>query len=533
VICKYPREKQALMKTKKTFTYALATFMFLTGCAGVEKNIVAVSDRINQEVVSPNKDLRLIATLSGKLDESVLATAKLKTYSDDTIACLYKALVDSAFYFHEDDRYVKLQRRVLAEKVRRNKYDRWDLIDMCKSYMLVREFSEAAILQKQLSDIELITVPEVTIAPSVAQAVHWRVYDVSDKGLKAELKALPLEHGPAVIMVIQPGCVFAEAAMGQIADDKELLPVFTKYGTIVTEQFDGSGIVKFKEDFKFKNVYIIENEKSFPGLAFDASPHFYFLKDGKIVDQFMGWDSENPENGIGKLRKAMESIIDMSHAEIVSQNTNNPAGADVASVSPVIRYSTATLSKDTTTSVVQQDDSPVLMKDLLSTVPQKDRSEFLSKLLINDGRVLSTDNASLSKTLNDVEIDKVLKVLYTESSWHGANKSHQLVQPSEVLKNVPEAVRNEFMDNIMYWHGRIVSVYVDNLRKVMGERKARKILEKLLPVAGDKSACSGSICLDTFCGPEKTIDGAIVYSAIPKSGWASSPACNQSSLGTN
>ena len=303
------------MKIKITFAYALIPFLLLSGCAGMEKKVSTISDGIIKESLSHDTDLRHIMALLTQFDDSAFSAAKLKTYSDRTVSRLYEALGTTVFYFHENDRYLGLQSRVLAEKIRRGKYNNHDLVDMCQSYLSERMFAEAASLHKAFSAVKLPTVPEVTVSSGAEQATRWRVYNISAKGLKAELKALPLDHGPAVIMVMQTGCHFSQEAMEQIVADKELAPVFEKYGMLLAEQFDAVGITLWQEHFNFPNIYIAERTKYFPGLAFDSFPHFYFFKDGKIIAQFEGWDSKNPDGGIGKLRKALATIIDMPPAD--------------------------------------------------------------------------------------------------------------------------------------------------------------------------------------------------------------------------
>ena len=172
-------------------------------------------------------------------------------------------------------------------------------------------------------------------------------------------------------------------------------------------------------------------------------------------------------------------------------------------------------------------DQPVLMKDLLAALPKEDRDEFVGGLLINDGRVLSSCVVPLERTLSDDGVEKILKLLYAKSTWQSSGKSKQLVPVAELLKDVPEKVRYGFTDNMMYWNGRIVSVYARDLRKVLGEDKTEKIIQSLFPFADDTAPCVNGVCLNTICGVKKTGDGKTSYTGIPKSGWACASVCKQ------
>ncbi len=278
----------------------------LTGCVSREAGVRHIAGKIQD--VEFVRRLVDISRPAARLRDSELAESRLRTYSDETIERLYQALAHVTFFLAEQHRYVRLQQDVLSEKTRRHTRNRGDVKDMYKAYVGARLFDEARELRSISPEGEFPTIPEIVIASGVPAMARWRAYDVSDLGRTARLIELPLERGTSVVLTMWTGCSVSERALTDILNDGEFAERFRAHGLLLTERFDAVGVEKWKEHFKFSDVYIANKASDFPGLNFLASPQFFFLKGGKVVYEFRGWSSHEDSRTRASLRRGMKAL---------------------------------------------------------------------------------------------------------------------------------------------------------------------------------------------------------------------------------
>ena len=209
-----------------------------------------------------------------------------------------------SFLFPEKDLYISLQQETLNEKIRRGKHTDPEIKQMFTAYLRARIFNKAEALRNQFPSLALPVLP-VKIVDNLTENTAERAYRVSRDGKEAEMTALSLDKGPKLVMVMFTGCSVAEKAMKQIMEDPELSAAFKKYGILLTSSFDAQGIVKWKEDFNFSEVYIVNKISEFAMFDFRSSPDFYYLKNGRLVSKSYGWG----RNSKKELRKALGLIL--------------------------------------------------------------------------------------------------------------------------------------------------------------------------------------------------------------------------------
>lgn len=296
------------MTPKSIFICPLIAFALLSGCAGAEVRNARLTDKINRTPQRSGAGLEKIYSLASGFREDDFSRESLEGYSGKTINSMYDALGNIVFFFPEEQ-YVRLQEKVLGEKLRRNKPNDYDIEDMYKSYLASRMFEKAAGIKKQFPDIRLPSMPETIISGDSAGSPLWRVYDVADGGRTVTLKTLPLTTGPKAVMLMLPGCSVAENAMADIMADDGLAAIFRRYGAVLTDKFNAESVYLWRAHFNFPEVYLANKAGDFPGFNFHLSPNFYFLYEGKILFQFDGWGGAW---GIQKskeyFRKGLEAI---------------------------------------------------------------------------------------------------------------------------------------------------------------------------------------------------------------------------------
>ena len=282
----------------------LAAILALSGCMGPQQRVSKTSDAIIAQALTGRYDSSVMSKLITQYRSSDITAEKLETYSDRTLTRLYEALNDNTFHSPDNAALVKMQENVLEERVRRKKFFDHNIRDLIMIYLGTRSFDKAAALKNRFPEFKLPCVPEI-IYSTVSVSGPWRVYDVSDGGKKAQVKALPLAGGPKIVMAMLTGCHVGERAMTEILADPEMGPAFRKYGIVVTGKFDSVGVSMWRDYFKFTEVYLTFGKDDFPGLLLISSPSFNFMRDGKVIAGITGWGDDSKAEFLKNLHEIL------------------------------------------------------------------------------------------------------------------------------------------------------------------------------------------------------------------------------------
>lgn len=287
-------------------TLGLMAAVLFMGCAGPEVRLKKVSPEVS--AAGWKHDTKAICKLASSIKTEDLSTERMRGYSDETVNAVYEALEKISFYLPDEKSYALRQEKAFDEKVRRGKIIGDDVERMYNSFVMSGLFGNAAALRLEFPGKALPEVPEV-VQPDSPGGEGWWIYEVSDQGKKAELRLFP-KSGQAVIMVMRPGCEFAEMAADGIFSDPELGPIFRTKGFMLTRAFDPAGVEAVKKRSNSDAVYIARKSSDFPGFSLlRISPTFYFVKDGRIMDEFSGWDNdEGGKYAKEKIRKGLAVI---------------------------------------------------------------------------------------------------------------------------------------------------------------------------------------------------------------------------------
>jgi hypothetical protein len=150
----------------------------------------------------------------------------------------------------------------------------------------------------------------------------------------------------------------------------------------------------------------------------------------------------------------------------------------------------------------------LVMGEFLKELPDADRHEFLSRLVLSDGRVVSTSvyKPLLEKTLKGDRIKEIVAALSpAETARPPKSKVTSRLNLSDLLKGVPPTARNEFLDSMTFINGELATVHNTALKEAIGDEKTKGILNSLFAFAYDgkpvdsKTLCGDGWCDDTVC----------------------------------
>ncbi len=276
------------MKNINIAAALLSTFL-VTGCAGPEVRFAKTSQ--DASAAGRKHDEDALKKLSGSIKAEDLSLERMRGYSDKAINSIYDALLTMSLYLPDEEAYAARLESAFDEKVRRGKYAGDEVERMFNVFTMSGLFNKAVSVKQEFPGTSLPEVPEIIAADS--SSAGWWAYEVSAEGKKAILRSLP-KSGQRLIMVMYPGCEFAEMAADAIFADPELGPIFRANGVMLTRKFEPVDVDLIKKRYNFNAVYIARKSGDFPGISLlRISPTFYFVKDGQILDKFSGWSNED------------------------------------------------------------------------------------------------------------------------------------------------------------------------------------------------------------------------------------------------
>ncbi|KAF0124159.1 MAG: hypothetical protein FD154_2492 [Elusimicrobia bacterium] len=283
----------------------LAALVLLAGCAAApEKRISETFQAALQ--AEKRSDAAALAELAADIKPADLAPAALRAYPEATLDQLYKALRRIALFTPDSAPNALRLEEVFEEKVRRGTFEADHAEEVYGCLLQARLFHRARALKERFPAILTRPLPRV-VTPDPLPSGQWLAYDVLDGGSTAKIKSLRLAKGPRVVVVTEPGCVVTSRAMREIMEDKRVGPAFDAAAVLVMRRFDPPAVLEARAASGLEQVYMARYSSDFPGVVFDGSPRFFFLRDGKAVTELRGWGDGGP-GALRRLRRAMEEI---------------------------------------------------------------------------------------------------------------------------------------------------------------------------------------------------------------------------------
>jgi hypothetical protein len=278
-------------------------------CAGPQMRAQRNAERTlaleNNQRMSPEQRVPRLLKLADKFTYEEFASAKLANYAADTLKLLLQSLNSASFYTNGAQPYLSWQERVFEEMAARKIQDSGDIEDLFHKYLAARMFDRAKALRARFPSANLWKVPEI-VESNDAGGGRYKVFDISDDAQTATVKYLPVGMGPKIVIAAIGGCPVTARALKYAQTDKDMLRALQANGFIVTKRFEPAGVAFMNSKTSAARLYVAYTVKDWPGFDFSRSPTFYFLKDGKILHEFVGWGDDG--EAVRDFNKGMELI---------------------------------------------------------------------------------------------------------------------------------------------------------------------------------------------------------------------------------
>jgi hypothetical protein len=221
--------------------------------------------------------------------------------TDEDVRDYFDAAYSVAFYAH-DRRSVESMRAALDALAHRgidSDAQRQNVLDM---YINARLVSEAVAFAREPANARLIALP--AFAADDARAHPPTLWHMSADGTTVERVAFTLGDAPRVLVVSSPWCHFTEDATVAIAKDVELSALMQRHSTWIMPQQtipDFAELAKWDRDYPGWPMQVMYDEADWPMIPTPATPVFYFLDHGKVIETVTGWPGDAQKD---KLRAA-------------------------------------------------------------------------------------------------------------------------------------------------------------------------------------------------------------------------------------
>lgn len=158
--------------------------------------------------------------------------------------------------------------------------------------------------QRRHPEVRLPPVPDLRDGePSLVagQPILWRpAPGASDAAPVLERHSADVRRDAQVIVVANPFCHFAQAAVAALDGDRELGPLLAARSTWLTPQdgfFAVDDAVAWNRAHPRLPIAFSARREDWPFVDDWSSPTFYFLRQGKLVAKVTGWPTRGPAVG--------------------------------------------------------------------------------------------------------------------------------------------------------------------------------------------------------------------------------------------
>lgn len=151
-------------------------------------------------------------------------------------------------------------------------------------------------------------------APQAGQAVYWQLDHVQRR---AVARAVDLTQGRRVVVYAAPGCGFCVAAVRAIAADPHLHALMREHSLWISVpdiNFRWTDFERWNANAPGMPLHLLRERRQWPQRRFSATPWFYLVEDGQVVDEHLGWLDDGPQRLRAMLAPLGEGAPDASAA---------------------------------------------------------------------------------------------------------------------------------------------------------------------------------------------------------------------------
>lgn len=225
------------------------------------------------------------------------ASQPMAALSDGDVEVMFRAAEMMASYF-PGPAHVRTVAAAAEQLERRGKAEARHYQHLAQTYLVARQLEQARQLRARHPEAKIDPVPVIREASEAApgQPGVWRLaHDSTAAAPILERHGVDVHRDAQVLVVANPFCHFALAAVAALDADAELGPLLAARSTWITPQ-DGFFAVAEAEAWNRAHprlpIAFSVRRDEWPLVDDWATPTFYFLRRGELVAKVSGWPKE-------------------------------------------------------------------------------------------------------------------------------------------------------------------------------------------------------------------------------------------------
>lgn len=287
-----------MLKPRGLFSISAVLVFIITGLYGSEKTKKLIEE-INKFEKSKDKYFLY------KTAEDLIKSDALETNKEDLNDFFY-IFRKASFYFPDRIDFAEKLKILFDKKEAQKLLSEDDKSIVLRSFVEARMFEEAKSFSLKYFLDDYYIPDKVPIKQK--SEVKGRVLYFSDDKKELKIKKVNLKKYKLAV-IFSPTCGATENALTYLLKDETSRMAIRNNSIFLTRRYLPKELFDFAEKFKLKNIYIVYKSKDFEGLYFYSYPIFYFIKDGKIVDEIRGFSSDNDGKPfIDRFLKSFEKV---------------------------------------------------------------------------------------------------------------------------------------------------------------------------------------------------------------------------------
>lgn len=284
---------------------------FLASAAAAAQGFASQEDRFNavyamtQETFGQPERVRIVR-IEGQYREEFgegISSLDPTRLTDSDLTFLFRAAELVEFYSRDpaylDDlrsALLELERRKIATDVQRTSFFR--------ALIGLRQFDAARDYLTSNPGLQVEAVPDIQ-SPGEDSGSPV-VYVVGKAGRSLQTRYVDIDKGTRLVVVAHPSCAFSRRAMEDLEGDKELRPVLRHVLWLapVDQHLHLDEVSDWNLNHPLTPVVIARRLSDWPVFNDWATPHFYLLRNGKLVGEFAGWPKK------GNREKLVQMLVE-------------------------------------------------------------------------------------------------------------------------------------------------------------------------------------------------------------------------------
>lgn len=242
---------------------------------------------------------------------SHISVSTLKRLSDDNVRIFFQYANNASFYFLVPG-YVGDMETAFHELTRRRLTSKSVRQSLLSAYFQLRMLEKAERFRNLPINNDLPELPVVTprINHPSPKAMLWTFHDEGRKIVRSDLSM-----GPDIRLVAigSPWCHFSTSASADIAGNEALSAVMRRHAIWIMPQgreLDYRDAYHWGQTLPHREFGMIDAQANFPLITSWATPTFYLIREGKVIDSLVGWPGVNQ---VSALLKMYEQEFGPSH----------------------------------------------------------------------------------------------------------------------------------------------------------------------------------------------------------------------------